>query len=642
MVKFITLYDNKRDVIVKTKEGILTFENYNWYFCIEQKDAKQNREILKELKRVHYIEKFEVEGDYVKIFCHYLERERVLQNIKGNGIKTYEDDLKPFQRYLVDEDLELDVDQSVLYFDIETSDLKKGINPGEEQILSIAAIGSDKKKYYFVQDNSTDEKELLEGFLKLIPKYDILAGWNSEGFDLVAITKRCELHELRIPCWVAKRTAEDLGGLDNVRRMGQFRARPTQLLSSLDLMMKMKEMHYRDTELIKKVRSFSLSAVSKVILGRDKVDLKGQSIYYLWKDQPEKLKEYNFGDVQLLVDLDKKLNITRQKLIEHQVCCARLNDYTSHGKIDIFALKGAKKLGKRLPSKPDKVEDEPRRDDDRGKTKGDYIGGFVFEPITGLYKDVYIFDFSSLYPSIIKTFNISIDSLADRSDENAITLPTGIKFSRTEIGIIPSIIQDVVDQRNKIRHVDMKKVPKESFEYMNLHYRQYAFKVLANSMYGIMGAKFSRYYKRELAEGITLTGQYLLKYTWSWFKMKELTPIYGDSDSIFLVSDKKIETDELIKELNDHLRKHLTETFNIKDCQIQMDFKGLYPRFIMLDKKKYVGVNDSGEIEMTGVEAKKRDTLPKAEEWQRDILHMLLKIHVLSNTCQVMRRQDSN
>lgn len=638
MVKFTILWDDKKNIFVKTKDGVLTYENYPWYLVIDKKAAEDNRESLRDLLRVGVIDKFEVENEYVKVFCPYLNRKNLISQLKRQNILTYEDDLKPFQRFLVDEDVELEMDQSVLYFDIETSDLKKGINPGEEMILSIAAIGSDGKKYYYTHDSAlaslrdedpkNGEKEVLTKFTNLIKKYDILAGWNSEGFDLVAIVKRCDLHNLKFPCHVIERDDKDLGGLDNVRRMGKFRARPTGF-NHMDLMQKMKEMHYRDTELIKKVRSFSLSAVSKVILGKDKVDLKGQSIYSLWRESPDLLKKYNMQDVQLLVDLDEKLSITKQKLIEHQVCCARINDYTSHGKIDIFALRGARKIGKRLPSRPDNYQADHveggRRDDDRGKEKGDYQGGFVFEPKTGLHKDVYIFDFQSLYPSIIKTFNVSIDSLAGPDFKgDVITMPTGTKFKRDEKGIIPSIIQDVLDQRNNIRHVIMKKLEKNSPEYMNWHYRQYAFKVLANSMYGIMGARFSRYFKRELAEGITLTGQHIIKHMWDWLSAKDFIPIYGDTDSLFLTRKDPIDTDKLVAEIKSHLDEYLTTNFNVKENQIIMDFKGMYPRFIAADKKKYVGINEEGEIEMTGLEAKKRDTLPKAEEWQRDLLDKLL------------------
>lgn len=641
MVKFINIWNRGGTIYIKTKKGLEKIEDYPWYFCISLAAAKENRDVLQEYLRRKVVSKYEIDGDYVKVFCPYEYRDNAVTYMKSLKIQTFEADLEPFKRYLVDEEIELETDMSVLYFDIETSDLKKGINPGDEKILSIAGIGSDGEEYYLTYDDDTTpigEKKLLQQFNRVVNKYDIIAGWHSEGFDLVAITRRCEIHSVPFSCKVITRTAKDLGGLDSVRRLGNVRAKPYEF-NHVDLLQKLKEMHYRDTELIKKVRSFSLSSVSKVFLGKDKVDLKGQSIYHLWKNSPDLLREYNLQDVRLLVELDKKLNITQQKIIEHQVCCARINDYTSHGKIDTFALRGARKMGRRLPSKPDDDEREVIDDGnisssavlDPGnkaiKQKGDYQGGYVFEPVTGLHKDVYIFDFQSLYPSIIKTFNVSIDSLVPPENDTlpVITLPTGVKFKRDVIGIIPAIIQDVLDQRNHIRHVVMKKLEKNSPEYMNWHYRQYAFKVLANSMYGIMGASFSRYFKRELAEGITLTGQHVIKHMWDWLSAKRFVPIYGDTDSLFLTHPDKVDTEALAKEIKEHLDKYLVEKFNVKENQIIMDFKGMYPRFIAADKKKYVGITEDGEIEITGLEAKKRDTLPMTEKWQRELLDMLLK-----------------
>ena len=40
------------------------------------------------------------------------------------------------------------------------------------------------------------------------------------------------------------------------------------------------------------------------------------------------------------------------------------------------------------------------------KAQGHSAGGFVFDPKPGLYENVFVLDFKSLYPSIIQTFKI--------------------------------------------------------------------------------------------------------------------------------------------------------------------------------------------------------------------------------------------
>ena len=651
MIKFVNIFDNKKDVFVKTKEGMQVFENYPWHFFVDLKDAKSNKVFFQDLLDSGYVKDMKVEGEYVALYCPFLERDNVIRQLKTQGVKTYEDDLRPWQLFLVNEEVELETDQSILYFDIETDDRGVGIEPGRDPILSISAIGSDGREFYFSYrpEDKNGELKMLRKFVKTMSEYDIVSGWNSDSFDLVAIATRINGREgffagynsilprgkrIEFRCMVIEQGSKDLGGLDSVRRSGKYKTKPIDF-NHLDLMQKYKEMHYRDTELIKKVRSFSLSAVSMATLNEDKVDLQGESIYKIWKERPDELRTYKMQDVRLLVKLYKALNISFQKLVEHQVCCARLNDYTSHGKIDIFALRGAKRLGKHLPSKPERVERD-KRESAEGEPKGnedsDYAGGFVFEPVKGFHTNVYALDYSSLYPSIIKTFNVSIDSFKGVTQweegmefpEDTIIMPTGAMFARDEIGIIPSIIQFVLDSRNQIRHVDMKKMKKDSLEYQNAHYRQYAFKVLANSMYGIMGASFSRYYKRELAEGITLTGQYLIKMSAKWCEEHGYQIIYGDSDSLYLKKDGEVDLDKDAETLKVFIEELLRRLFNIKTCHLYMSSEGKFDRFLAIEKKKYAGIHPDGETKVMGLEVKKRDSLPQAAAWQQEVIDSFL------------------
>ena len=203
-------------------------------------------------------------------------------------------------------------------------------------------------------------------------------------------------------------------------------------------------------------------------------------------------------------------------------------------------------------------------------------------------------------------------------------MPSGASFSKDQQGTIPLIIQSILDERNRIRFEEMPKFKKNSFEYTNLHYRQYAFKVLANSMYGIMGAKFSRYFKKEIAEGITLTGQYLIKMIWKWFKDQSHLPIYGDTDSIFVILKNKADPKKICQDVKIFLDNDLKK-FNINENFLKLDFKEEFIRFIPIAKKKYVGILEDGEIEVTGIESKKRDSLPIAGKWQIELLDLLLK-----------------
>ncbi len=625
MQKLINVWDDRRETVflARRENNLKSIDRIrvDWYFCLSLSESKEKKSLVQRALNMGLpIKKLEPEGDYLRVYVPYPFRSDVVEYFRSKGFILYEADLKLYQRYLADNETELDLNQKILYFDIESDDRAKGIDPGSGRLLSIASLDSDGKIFYDVIKSDTDaeEKRVLRGFIRLVEKYDILEGWFSEGYDLVAIKRRCELHKIPFDCFIISETSRDLGGLHSVRKAGKYRARMDSI-NHIDLMQKMKEMHYRDTELIKKARSFSLSSIAKIFVNDDKIDNEGKGIYWMWEHEPENLKRYNIHDVELLKKIDDKLNITRQKLVEHQILGARLNDYTSTKKIDAFALRGARLMGKRLFSTNKKVFDEKEE-----KKESNYAGGYVFEPITGLYENLTVYDFQSLYPSIIKTFNISPDSIGDQTaTKDVITLPTGIKFKR-EIGVIPRIIQSVLDERNRIRHVEMLKVEKDSFEWTNLHYRQYSLKVIANSMYGVMGAEFSRYYKKECAEGITLTGQYLLKLMHKWMTDHGHKPIYGDSDSLFVVVKEGIDPGSLSEEMNKYLGKHVKEKFGVLDNHMSFDYEATYDRFLMQDKKKYVGAKKGKIVKMMGMESKKRDVLPVVEVWQKELIETLL------------------
>ena len=178
--------------------------------------------------------------------------------------------------------------------------------------------------------------------------------------------------------------------------------------------------------------------------------------------------------------------------------------------------------------------------------------------------------------------------------------------------------------RNDIRKKEMLKYDKESFEYKNLDKKQYIYKILANAMYGIIGAPFFRYYSKDMAESITRSGHYLVKEASSWFNKNGLKTIYGDTDSVFFYG-KEIDTKDLSKKLVDYFNEHLKNEFNIDKSYIVMDFKKKLNKFLITSKKKYVGLEENGELELTGFECIKRDTIKFAADSQLELFNKILK-----------------
>src|SRR4029434_7014454 len=86
-------------------------------------------------------------------------------------------------------------------------------------------------------------------------------------------------------------------------------------------------------------------------------------------------------------------------------------------------------------------------------TDAQIMGGYVMDSQPGLYRNVMVFDFKSLYPSIIRTFNLDPVTLLDPSADhaNALVAPNGARFRRSPPGILPALVATLADERQAAR-----------------------------------------------------------------------------------------------------------------------------------------------------------------------------------------------
>ena len=620
--EFIVGYDNETCVTMVTREddckNYYVIKDFPYYFCVKKKDVLKNKALFKKLIRRKIILKIEEEGNFARLYVKTKNRNKIpdeksdaLSNLRSAGIETYEADLTSYQRLIIDLKIKVASEYRTIYFDIETDDRgKKGIIIGGSRIVSIAAVDDEGNQFYWSEE---DEGALLNKFFEKITHYDLITGWNSEKFDIPYIKARAEKLKYRRKSNKKLKEKEDVQWF-NWRQIIQ-----------VDMMQKLMEIHKRNIDLIKEVRSFSLKAVSAHFLeGETKVE-HTESIWELYTKNPEKLKKYNIQDCMLLLKLEKKLKIIGQKIAEHLVSGCFLNEFSVSRILDIFVLKNAVGTGVRFKSKP------PREDNDFDPNrKAGYTGGLVLDPIAGIHYNVVHFDFTSLYPSIIQTFNISPETWVrslkedEEKDMKYIYTPNSQVFER-ETGIIPKVIGDLLKARNDIRFNELKKYKEGSKEYEVAYFKQYAFKTISNSFYGILGASFTRYYRKETAEAITLSGHHMLRLVKLWCETKGIQVLYGDTDSVFIKGrgDGVLDSDTLYRQINSFIDFYLYKYFSIKDSQMDLKVEAVYDSFLLLGKKKYVK-NERGKLKIVGLEVRRRETLPFSGNKQIELLEMLL------------------
>ena len=254
-------------------------------------------------------------------------------------------------------------------------------------------------------------------------------------------------------------------------------------------------------------------------------------------------------------------------------------------------------------------------------------GGYVLEPTPGLYENVLVFDFKSLYPSIIMTF--MIDPLGFRIvGGDRIATPIGTTFSK-EVSVMPGIIRELMEARAMAVQI---KNP----------YLSQAIKLLMNSFAGVLGSTGCRFFSEEVSPSITLTGQHILKSSIEHIEtVYGKKVIYGDTDSVFVnlgagAEGRAAELGVRIsKETGVWLRETLKERYGAVSA-LELKYEEHYRRFFIPPlrggdagqgaKKHYCGAAEKadGRMELTfkGMESARNDWTDLAKEFQRDLFVM--------------------
>ncbi|KAG0300532.1 DNA-directed DNA polymerase alpha catalytic subunit pol1 [Dissophora globulifera] len=256
------------------------------------------------------------------------------------------------------------------------------------------------------------------------------------------------------------------------------------------------------------------------------------------------------------------------------------------------------------------------------RRKPQYSGGLVLEPKKGFYdKFVLLLDFNSLYPSIIQEYNICFTTVKHDKDREEDALPDYPEEGLPQ-GILPKLLANLVERRREVKKL-MKNATGAKYEEYDI--RQKGLKLTANSMYGCLGAAYSRFYAKPLAMLITSRGREILQNTVDIATESGLDVIYGDTDSIMInTNTTKIEE---VKPVADGLKKLVNARYKL--LEIEMD--GMYQRMLLLKKKKYAAlmvVEKNGKYvtvtETKGLDMVRRDWCELSQDVSGYVLDQIL------------------
>lgn len=511
---------------------------------------------------------------------------------------------------------DVEIEPRVLSFDIET-DAKA------QRLLAIALYGTGIDEVLIVDGSQrtmperaigfTNECAVLDAFCDRVARIDpdVLTGWNIVDFDLsvlerIAIRVRHPLNLGRDKGALRIRKAETYFGSGNASIPGRL------VLDGIDLL----------RGAFVRMDDYSLDAVARVVLGEGKalagdVEERVSEISHNYRHDLAAFALYARTDARLAFDVVSRLNLislafTRSKL-------AGMTPDRVAASIASFDFLYLSELGRQ-----DVVAPTVRADDAR--VYAAQQGGHVLEPVTGLHCNVWVFDFKSLYPSIIRTFNIDPLAYVAESPLGVDLIDIAGALFRRERGILPRMLDDLFPRREAAKKAGDDVLAN-------------AIKILMNSFYGVLGTPACRFHNPALANAITGQGRDLLLWSKEWFAGAGFKVLYGDTDSLFVHSG----SDDLIQArkqglmlaaaLNDELTRYIAKRWNVRS-RLELEFEKLYLKLFLPQvrqgtggaRKRYAGLLDSkdgGNIEFVGMEVVRRDWTALAKEVQRELYQRL-------------------
>jgi len=235
-------------------------------------------------------------------------------------------------------------------------------------------------------------------------------------------------------------------------------------------------------------------------------------------------------------------------------------------------------------------------------------GGHIFEPIIGVFDQVVELDFSSMYPSLMATFNISSETINCKcceTDGTGTKVP-GLDFhicSKRE-GIISKSISLPLKKRLKYKAY-VRKTGSVRYNFVDI-----ALKWVLVVSFGYLGFKNARFGKIEAHQTVCAFAREFLMRSAEIAGEHGCKIIHGIVDSIWL-KDTKNRTPEEFEKVTKEVANEITRSVGIP-----MSWDGRYNVIVFLPSKAepdipalshYWGIKSNGETKVRGIEVRRRD-----------------------------------
>ena len=459
-----------------------------------------------------------------------------------------------------------------------------------------------------------DEAEMLVEAFRIINQYPVVLTFVGDTFDLKYLHNRAK--RLRID--MEKFCPIKLRGNQDPRRERANLARGVHV----DLYKFFVNPSIKIYALSGVYQRENLESIAQGVLGIGKLELSDniselpyhELAHYCWLDANLVLKFTQFEDNLLLRLIVLLMRISRMSMddvtrfyISSWIQSVFRQEHRSRNfliprRVDIDSMKAADAQTEAMVG---------------GKA---FKGAIVIEPVAGVHFNATVLDFASLYPTIMKTHNISYETV-DCPHEECRTgktnqVPETDHWTCTlRRGMISQTIGFFRDTRVKWFKPKSKDKALDKNTQNWYSVVEKALKVFVNASYGVTGAQHFELFCMPAAESVTAYGRDAIIRTKAKAESMGIRVLYGDTDSVFLDNPSKKQQEELV-------------LWSRQELGIDLEVEKTYKYVALSERKKnYIGVYKDGQVEVKGLSGKKRNTPDFAQEAFRQMLDVLSRVN---------------
>ncbi len=519
-------------------------------------------------------------------------------------LHTFDGLVSPVLRHMVDVD-QYAAQPRRVWFDLETDSRVPFSRKEQMRILCWSAVDANGQLEHDVLCADTDaaERTLIANLFDVFATYDQLLAWNGDRFDFPVLHARALARGLR-PTW--------------------------QRWLKLDHLEVFKRMNMGAAESGDEKTSFKLDDIAQSLFGEGKHDFDASKTWQAWQaggEERDTLMRYCDQDTALMPRLEAKTGYLELLQTIADTCGTFADSRGTNPSVQVEGFLS------RLAHKHDyKFPTVLRR------SYGDKFGGaYVLHPQAGagIMKNVHVADFASLYPTIIRTWNMSPETLMPEGADTtgcAFSPLTGKYFSTQVEGLLPLAVGELMELR-KAWTAKKAALPPGTTAWTDADRRSTAYKITANSFYGVIGAPHSRFYSKDVAESVTQCGKWLIQETIKAAELLGMRVVYGDTDSLFVIGATRSEFERFVDHCNADLYPRILADVGCTNNVIKLAYEKEFRRIVFTCAKRYVGdyvhykgtaADADSKPEIKGLEFKRGDSLRMARDLQQQIAHRLV------------------